>query len=325
MLIQQKAEVVGVLDVQVKTPLVLYDTPLDKDNFEVSVIYSDQSRRGLEPEEYTLTPVTASSSAGPMEVTVHWTEGGLDGNAVLEVAGQISITSEMVEKGVTDAQTGQTVVLKEGDVTIPELIIWEGKTYYVTGIGNHAFYNNRDITQISFPKTLKRIGDAAFYNCSGLTGELKIPESVTSIGTSAFYNCWGLTGELKIPESVTSIGNSAFENCSGLTGELKIPESVTSIGNSAFGNCRGLTGELKIPESVTSIGNYAFRNCSGLTGELKIPESVTSIGYGAFYLTNFLTITIDNTKDAIPGAPWGWSAGADAVIWLRDDSTDTTE
>ena len=72
-----------------------------------------------------------------------------------------------------------------------------------------------------------------------------------------------------------------------------------------------------------SIGYYAFGGCSGLTGELKIPDSVTSIGNIAFFGTNISTITIDNTKDAISGSPWGCNT-AD-IIWLRDESTDTTE
>lgn len=367
MLIQQKAEVVGVLDVKVKDPLVRYDTPLDKNNFEVSVIYSDQSRKKLDPEDYTLTPDTASTSAGSMEVTVHWNEGNLDGNVVLEVAGQIGITSNMVEKGVTDAKTGKTVVLKEGNVEIPEMIIWEGKTYYVTKIeegafrgkkgitgitipdsviviGNYTFQDCSGLTSMEIPNTVIAIGSAAFGMCSGLTSvklpdsleritpsmfsgcssltSLKIPNTVTRIDDFAFNSCSGLTGELRIPNSVTQIGMYAFNDCSGFTGELRIPDSVTKIGLGAFNSCSGFTGELRIPDSVTSIGNYTFEGCSGLTS-VKIPDSVTKISGTAFRNTNLSTITIDNTKEAISGSPWGCDTAE--VIWLRDDSTDTTE
>ena len=52
-----------------------------------------------------------------------------------------------------------------GDVVIPSSVFYNGTTYSVTSIGDHAF-----------------------YNCSGLTS-VTIPNSVTSIGWSAFYNC----------------------------------------------------------------------------------------------------------------------------------------
>ena len=135
---------------------------------------------------------------------------------------------------------------------------------------------------MEFKGTLKTIGDYAFLNCSGFTGNLTIPNSVTSIGRSAFLRCSGFTGNLTIPNSVTSIGDYAFEKCSGLKGNLTIPNSVTSIGASAFNNCSGFTGNLTIPNSVTSIGGYAFYECYSFNGNLTIPNSVTSIGDYAF-------------------------------------------
>ena len=106
-----------------------------------------------------------------------------------------------------------------------------------------------------------RLGDYAFYGCSGLTS-LTIPSSVTSIGSWAFSGCSGLTN-LTIPSSVTEIGDAAFRDCSGLT-SFTIPFGVTSIGSWAFSGCSGLTS-FTIPSSVTSIGSKAFSGCSGLT------------------------------------------------------------
>ena len=132
-------------------------------------------------------------------------------------------------------------------------------------------------TTIIIKEGTTRIGDEAFYECTGLTS-ITIPNSVTSIGVRAFYGCTGLTS-ITIPNSVTYIEIYAFYGCTGLT-SITIPESVTSIGDGAFYKCTGLTS-ITIGNSVTSIGDYAFFECSGLTGVIMGKE-VTSIGTSAF-------------------------------------------
>ena len=156
-------------------------------------------------------------------------------------------------------------------------------TYY-DKLGDDAFYGCSGLTSLTIPSSVTWIGGEAFRGCSGLTS-LTIPSSVTSIGESAFSGCSGLTS-LTIPSGVTSIGDWAFTSCSGLT-SLTLPSSVTSIGNDAFLGCSGLTS-LTLPSSVTSIGNHAFDGCSGLTS-LTLPSGVTSIGRYAFANCSVLT------------------------------------
>ena len=102
-----------------------------------------------------------------------------------------------------------------GKVVIPYRFTSNEITYYVTSIG-----------------------DAAFWGCTNLTSVV-LPSGLRSIGESAFSACHGLTS-ITIPNTVTSIGNFAFSSCSGLT-SIKIPKNVKSIGNYAFCDCRGLT------------------------------------------------------------------------------------
>lgn len=184
-----------------------------------------------------------------------------------------------------------------GLLMIPAIVTFEETDYYVT-----------------------QIGDEAFYNCNGLSDNLIIPITVTTIGFGAFAGCSGFTGNLIIPNSVTTIGYSAFAGCSGFTGSLTIPNSVTTIEEAAFYGCKGFNGDLTIPSSVTSIGMDAFYecpleyitvaedntvydssdNCNAVietsTNELLIgssnsviPNSVTSIGQNAFYGCTGLT------------------------------------
>ena len=150
-----------------------------------------------------------------------------------------------------------------------------------------------------------KLGDYAFYGCSGLTS-LTIPSSVTSIGASAFEGCSGLTS-LTIPSSVTSIGGSAFAGCSGLT-SLTIPSSVTSIGDKAFHGCSGLTS-LTIPSCVTSIGGGAFYGCSGLTSIYVYTKKLPELGYNVFNGCDAKNCTVyvpKGTYDAYKSSEFGY-------------------
>jgi hypothetical protein len=70
------------------------------------------------------------------------------------------------------------------------------------------------ITTYSIPSTVKIIGDYAFSNCADLTN-VTIPQGVESIGVYAFHYCTGLAS-LTIPSSVNEIKAYAFESCMGL-------------------------------------------------------------------------------------------------------------
>ena len=166
---------------------------------------------------------------------------------------------------------------------------------------------------VVIPNNVTRIGEFAFFTCSGLTN-ITIPNSVTSIGHSAFRGCTGLTSVI-IGNGVTSISDFAFFNCTGLV-SVTIGNSVTRIGKFAFYNCNKLQNiyitdiaawcnisgldnlmyygssnkklyinnelatSITIPDGVTAIPSYAFRNCSCLTS-ITIPASVTIIGNSA--------------------------------------------
>ena len=53
----------------------------------------------------------------------------------------------------------------QGEVVIPEQIAWEGDTFTITSVGENAFFGCEGLSRIKLPKTLKRIGNSAFYGC----------------------------------------------------------------------------------------------------------------------------------------------------------------
>ena len=166
----------------------------------------------------------------------------------------------------------------------------------------NAFQDNKSLTSVKLPKTLKIIGNGAFSGCSNLRS-ITIPNSVTTIGSSAFVCCYDLTS-VTIPDSVTSIGDGAFHDCHSLT-SITTPNNITSIGSSTFYGCCNLIS-VTISDSVTSIGDGAFRDCRSLTS-IKIPNGVTSIRYRTFSGCRSLTsITIPDSitiieEDAFSG------------------------
>ena len=63
-------------------------------------------------------------------------------------------------------------------------------------------YGDR-IKSLTIASGITKIGNYAFYDCSGLTS-ITLPEGLTSIGSLAFFECTGLTS-VAFPDGLTSI------------------------------------------------------------------------------------------------------------------------
>ena len=74
--------------------------------------------------------------------------------------------------------------------------------YSVVGNGE----DDGELCSVKLPKSLRRIGDYAFYGCP--LSFIEIPNTVRYIGSHAFYK--NHFREVIIPESVTEIGSYAF-------------------------------------------------------------------------------------------------------------------
>lgn len=219
-------------------------------------------------------------------------EGGVIGNKFLYEG----LYYEIGNNNTVAVTSGD--VKYSGDIEIPDHATFNGKTYRVVSIGDHAF-SSSNITSVTIPNSVASIGEEAFYSCHDLTS-VTIPNSVTSLDEGAFSHCSGLTS-LTIPNSVTKIGDKAFYYCSGLT-SVVIPNGVTSIGGDAFGYCSSLTSVI-IPNSVTSIGGGAFLNCSLKTiySEIKKPfEILTSV----FDFTGILFVPAGSLADYQSTSAW---------------------
>ena len=156
-----------------------------------------------------------------------------------------------------------------------------------------ALNGKKTLLRIVLPDNITGIGQAAFEECTNLTGSIIIPEGATRIGPSAFNGCRSLTGSLSLPTTLEYIGGGnassslgAFRDCN-FTCELILPSNLKYIGEQAFYNNTGLYGNLILPDGLEYIGTLAFSECKNLTGDIKIPQGITIIPVGAFSNTGF--------------------------------------
>lgn len=144
--------------------------------------------------------------------------------------------------------------------TIKNLVVSSG----ITHLGEDAFMDTVNLTEVSLPDSLTSIADSAFMQSDdrigyvhGLT-DINIPDKVTTLGGSVF---WGTAIiSITIPASVTAIGKYLCRDCLNLT-EAHI--NGTLLGAYMFTGCTNLK-TLTISAKVKSIGECAFTYCSSL-------------------------------------------------------------
>ncbi len=147
-------------------------------------------------------------------------------------------------------------------------------------IGEYAFANNEDVTNITLPSGITEIGNYSFWGCDKLN-KINLPENITKIGDYAFFECQQLAG-LVLPEKLLSIGAHAFDYCVSVQ-ELKIPDTVVSIGDSAFNSCLSLSS-ITLPASLEKYGYSVFTGCHNLKEfNLSQPNNFFRVSGGVLY------------------------------------------
>ncbi|MBQ3690322.1 MAG: leucine-rich repeat protein [Bacteroidales bacterium] len=139
-------------------------------------------------------------------------------------------------------------------------------------------FANTDLKAITFPETLKTIGEEAFENCNLLESVDFEKTAIETIGKNAFRGCNALKsvvisneikeGDKKRDNTLKSIEEGAFLNCEALTNKdaatlFVIPASVSSIGNNAFSGTAFT--KIEVGAGVKLVKSGTFGGCTSLT------------------------------------------------------------
>lgn len=172
-----------------------------------------------------------------------------------------------------------------GDVVIPATFTYEGTNYKVTAV---SLQENKHITSVKIPSTVKKIGDAAFYKCTKLKS-VKMSK-MDSIGRAAFQYCSSLK---EVYINAKTVGDEAFLRCSKLS-KVTFGDNVKKIGGACFQETA--IKSINFGKNITEIGYWAVCGCNNLKS-ITIGEKVTKIGqYIDVDCKNVKTITVKSTK-----------------------------
>ena len=195
----------------------------------------------------------------------------------------------------------------EGQIDLLGITVPEG----VTGIGNNAFADCRNLKYISLPDSLIFVGKTAFVDTALQYSEYAGGKYLGNAANPylvlvSFAD--GAATQATVHADAKLIAGGAFKSNRSVT-DVALPAGLVSIGDEAFSECTALT-RAEIGDSVVYIGDSAFYACSALT-YVTIGAGVEQIGREAFWATYALTEVRLYAEAFECGANCFRSAGAD--------------
>lgn len=201
---------------------------------------------------------------------------------------------------------GDALASSSPNVTIPASVDYEGVTYQVTEIAPYAF-QNLEITSVSLPEGLTKIGKGAFQLCRQLGG-VSVPSTVKMINGLAFFADNSLASVEFAPGSeLAEIGDGAFaimktsgsmdnSDLRASLGSISLPASLNILGSYAFYGQTALASVTFEGDTLNEVSPYAFGQCTSLAS-IELPtftSTIERIGRFAFEGDTALTTVVFN-------------------------------
>ena len=161
----------------------------------------------------------------------------------------------------------------QGCIILPEKVYCDGVNYNVTAIAPRAFWRS-GVTQVQIPNSVTMIGEAAFADAEDLT-DITLPLGLKAV--SRYMLAGTAVTNVVLPEGVTDIGKGAFEDCSRLH-TVFLPYKLQTIGDRAFAYCNNLN-EIYCDASTPplTMGDDTFEGCNEI--HVMLPDATTSRRY----------------------------------------------
>lgn len=185
----------------------------------------------------------------------------------------------------------------------------------VTEIGDKAFYFCNEMTEVTFPKSLRSIGKEAFYATLKLKKINFTGSELDWIEPDAFIHNDGINTSnwyISQPNGPVYLGNVLYQWKGGVKegDRVNVKEGIRTIAPFAMTKFRThnryFTGtewtfditKITLPSTLKTIGQHAFYQDDKLS-QIAIPESVDSIGEYAFAKTGLTSIEIPEQVNRI--------------------------
>ncbi len=212
---------------------------------------------------------------------------------------------------------------------------------------------NKDITTCNIHPETGIIGERAFYECCNLT-DVEIPQGVTCIGEYAFQECRNLSA-IVLSNNLTHLGANAFCGCENVK-HVAIGSRLVKIDYGAFCGCSSNLEDIFVSEENTAyicinnclieresgtvvlgckksiiptddtvirIGRGAFLGCSELTS-ITIPDNINTICMEAFWHCGLTDIIIPSTVTNIEGNPFAYCGCLESIVVSENNTSYTT-
>lgn len=188
-----------------------------------------------------------------------------------------------------------------GDMVIPSHIRCRGVRYRVTDLDTCAFQNCVELTHLTLPEGLQRIGEGAFGGDNRIADTLVIPRSLKVLENAPFSDCHSLTTLVwKALDCSTGkqphLDNQFFYRCSSLKKAI-IDDSVCILPPRIFNDMSWLE-VIVVPNHIRELpiefasNTYNLRDC-------RLPDSLRKISHGAFYMSNLERVVIPDKTELL--------------------------
>ena len=184
-------------------------------------------------------------------------------------------------------------------------------------VAYHGFYgcSALELTDFTFPASLKTLGDHCFTGCKKLTGTITFPGVTNLTGSYQFEDCTAMT-DFVAPSCLTT-AQGVFNRCTALKNVTFSPNIETIVASSFENSPTLLTFSPTAMPKLKTFGQKAFRGQKSLVGDFDFSLSeITELPYYAFVDDAAVgNIKLPEGLTSIGGAALGYGKKA-RVVWF---------